>query len=202
MEPRTPGPLKHLNPSGPSDASPNGSGQSDLQIGAEVVRAAARSLPARPGVYQMEAADREVLYVGKARVLRNRVATYSSVQRLPIRLRRMIAQVRHIEFTVTEHEAEALLLEANRIKKLRPRYNILLRDDHSYPYIHLRTDHAWPQLLKHRGRKRRDGHYFGPFASVRAVNVSDNRTILANDLSSRKLHVLIAIIREPVLCFL
>ena len=174
MEPRTPGPLKHLNPSGPSDASPNGGGQSDLQIGAEVVRAAARSLPARPGVYQMEAADREVLYVGKARVLRNRVATYSSVQRLPIRLRRMIAQVRHIEFTVTEHEAEALLLEANRIKKLRPRYNILLRDDKSYPYIHLRTDHAWPQLLKHRGRKRRDGHYFGPFASVRAVNVTLN----------------------------
>ena len=153
---------------------PARNGQTDLEIGADVVREAARSFPARPGVYQMETAGREVLYVGKARVLRNRVASYASVQRLPVRLRRMIAQVRHVEFTVTEHEAEALLLEANRIKKLRPRYNILLRDDKSYPYIRLRMDHAWPQLLKHRGRKQRDGYYFGPFASVRAVNVTLN----------------------------
>ncbi len=160
--------------SDPAAAGPEPSKVSDLEAGAEVIRQAARTLPARPGVYQMEGADREVLYVGKARVLRNRVSTYASVGRLPVRLRRMIARVRHVEFTVTEHEAEALLLEANRIKRLRPRYNILLRDDKSYPYIHLRTDHAWPQLLKHRGRKRRNGHYFGPFASVRAVNVTLN----------------------------
>ena len=156
------------------DEDPVHGTQSDLQKGAEVVRVAARTLPTQPGVYQMEAADREVLYVGKARVLRNRVASYASVQRLSIRLQRMIAQVRHVEFTVTEHEAEALLLEANRIKRLRPRYNILLRDDKSYPYLHLRTGHPWPQLLKHRGRRRKDGHYFGPFASVRAVNVTLN----------------------------
>ena len=174
MERRTRTPSK---PTDASDCAPGTSDrgdQSDLEIGADVVREAARSLPARPGVYQMETEKREVLYVGKARILRNRVASYAAVQRLPIRLQRMIAQVRHIEFTVTEHEAEALLLEANRIKKLRPRYNILLRDDKSYPYIRLRTDHAWPQLLKHRGRKQRDGHYFGPFASVRAVNVTLN----------------------------
>ncbi len=161
-------------PPGPSAAAAGaaGPGASDLEVGAEVIRAAARALPARPGVYQMEAADGEVLYVGKARVLRNRVGTYAAVRRLSVRLRRMIARVRRVEFTVTEHEAEALLLEANRIKRLRPRYNILLRDDKSYPYIRLRTDHAWPQLLKHRGRKQRDGRYFGPFASVRAVNVT------------------------------
>ena len=174
METGTTPALRSPETSGGAAAAAGRTERSDLETGADVVREAARALPARPGVYQMETAKREVLYVGKARVLRNRVASYAAVQRLPIRLRRMIAQVRHVEFTVTEHEAEALLLEANRIKKLRPRYNILLRDDKSYPYIRLRTDHAWPQLLKHRGRKRRDGHYFGPFASVRAVNVTLN----------------------------
>ncbi len=170
------------------------SATSDLQAGVKVVKAAAQSLPAQPGVYQMETAEREVLYVGKARVLRNRVASYAGVRRLPIRLQRMVAQVRHVEFTVTEHEAEALLLEANRIKKLRPRYNILLRDDKSYPYIRLRTDHPWPQLVKHRGQRRKDGDYFGPFASVSAVNVTLNalqrafplRTCTDRELETRK----------------
>lgn len=154
----------------PTRARPSG----DPGEGLAAVREGARLLPARPGVYRMHAADGEALYVGKARVLRKRVASYAQVSRLTPRLRRMVEETRSVEFVVTEHEAEALLLEANQIKRLRPRYNVLLRDDKSYPYILLRTDHRWPQLLKHRGRRRRDGEYFGPFASAGAVNTTLN----------------------------
>ncbi len=138
--------------------------------GFAVVQAALPGLPATPGVYRMIDGRGGVLYVGKAKNLRKRVAAYAHPGRLSVRIARMVAQVAAVEVTATHTEAEALLLEANLIKRLRPRYNILLRDDKSFPYILLRTDHAWPQLVKHRGARKRAGDYFGPFASAGAVN--------------------------------
>jgi excinuclease ABC subunit C len=112
----------------------------------------------------------DVLYVGKAKSLKKRVNAYTQMDKHPIRLQRMIAQTVHMEFAITHTETEALLLEANLIKKLKPRYNILLRDDKSFPYILITGDHEFPQVLKHRGAKVRKGEYFGPFASGGAVN--------------------------------
>jgi excinuclease ABC subunit C len=118
----------------------------------------------------MIAADGEVLYVGKARSLRSRVAAYTQPTRLEIRLIRMVSATRTMEFAVTDSEAEALLLENNLIKRFRPRFNVLLRDDKSFPYIVIRRDTEWPQLAKHRGTREPDNEYFGPFASATAVN--------------------------------
>ncbi len=146
----------------------------DLEVGLAAIREGARLLPTKPGVYRMHGVNGKVLYVGKARVLRTRVLSYAQTSCLGPRLLRMVSETRNVEFVVTEHEHEALLLEANQIKRLKPRYNILLRDDKSYPYILLRTDHPWPQLLKHQGRRRKTGDYFGPFASAGAVNVTLN----------------------------
>ncbi|UYN98062.1 MAG: excinuclease ABC subunit UvrC [Enhydrobacter sp.] len=129
-----------------------------------------RTLPRKPGVYRMIAADGEVLYVGKARSLRNRVAAYTQPTRLATRLVRMVSATRTMEFAVTGSEAEALLLENNLIKRFRPRFNVLLRDDKSFPYIVIRRDTDWPQLAKHRGTREPDNEYFGPFASATAVN--------------------------------
>ncbi|HEU5095992.1 MAG TPA: excinuclease ABC subunit UvrC [Reyranella sp.] len=129
-----------------------------------------RTLPRKPGVYRMIAADGEVLYVGKARSLRSRVAAYTQPTRLATRLMRMVSATRTMEFAVTDSEAEALLLENNLIKRFRPRFNVLLRDDKSFPYIVIRRDTEWPQLAKHRGTREPDNEYFGPFASATAVN--------------------------------
>ena len=115
-------------------------------------------------------ADGDVLYVGKAKNLKKRVTSYTKVDRLGVRIRRMVAQTAAMEFVTTHTEAEALLLEANLIKRLKPRYNILLRDDKSFPSILVTTDHPYPQVLKHRGAQTRKGDYFGPFASAWAVN--------------------------------
>ncbi|MDE2621091.1 MAG: excinuclease ABC subunit UvrC, partial [Sphingomonadales bacterium] len=115
-----------------------------------------------------------VLYVGKARVLRNRVANYTQVDRLPLRLRRMVSQCRSMTIVTTNSEAEALLLEAQFIKRFRPAYNVLLRDDKSFPFILLRGDHAFPRIMKHRGARRADGNYYGPFASAGSVNTTIN----------------------------
>ncbi|MCH7888629.1 MAG: excinuclease ABC subunit UvrC [Proteobacteria bacterium] len=142
--------------------------------GSAVVTAALGALPRCPGVYRMVGAKGEVLYVGKARNLKKRVASYANVAKLPLRLRRMVAQTAAVEVVTTHTEVEALLLEANLIKRLRPRCNILLRDDKSFPYILLRRDHAWAQLIKYRGARNRAGEYFGPFASVGAVNQTLN----------------------------
>ena len=114
----------------------------------------------------------DALYVGKAKNLKKRVANYTVPQRQSMRIRRMIAQVRSMEFVTTHTEAEALLLEANLIKRLTPRYNILLRDDKSFPYILVTSDHAFPRVVKYRGARTRQGEYFGPFASAGAVNES------------------------------
>jgi len=116
----------------------------------------------------------EVLYVGKAKNIRKRVASYLQTPRLTTRLMRMVALTRAMEFVTTHTEAEAFLLEANHIKRYRPPFNILLRDDKSFPYILLRADHPWPQITKHRGARGKGGEYFGPFASASAVNSTLN----------------------------
>ncbi len=145
-----------------------------IAAGAAVIAAVLGGLPSAPGVYRMIGAKGEVLYVGKARSLKKRVASYANIARLPERLRRMVARIVSVEVVTTHTEIEALLLEANLIKRLKPGYNILLRDDKSFPYIVLRSDHPWPQLTKHRGARKRDGEYFGPFASASAVNQTLN----------------------------
>ncbi|WP_428378093.1 excinuclease ABC subunit UvrC [Lichenicoccus sp.] len=127
-------------------------------------------MPLSPGVYRMLDARGEALYVGKARALRKRVASYTQVARLPERLRRMVSETATMEIVTTHTEAEALLLEANLIKRLKPRFNIMLRDDKSYPWLMLSENHAFPQIAKHRGKPTPGASYWGPFASAWAVN--------------------------------
>jgi excinuclease ABC subunit C len=141
-----------------------------LGQGVEVIRSEARNLPGRPGVYRMLGAKGEVLYVGKARDLKKRVATYAQLPKLPNRLKRMVSETRALEVVTCHTEVEALLLESNLIKRLAPRYNVVLRDDKSFPNILVTDDHPFPQVAKHRGAKSRKGTYFGPFASAGAVN--------------------------------
>ena len=140
-----------------------------LRHGIEVIQAFARHLPNRPGVYRMFDREGEVLYVGKAKNLKNRVGSYARGMAHTNAVARMIAETANMEFVTTGTETEALLLESNLIKQLRPRYNVLLRDDKSFPYILLTGDHPAPALAKHRGSRQRKGDYFGPFASVWAV---------------------------------
>ncbi len=127
-------------------------------------------LPTRPGVYRMFNGEGEVLYVGKAKSLKARVSSYATLNGHSNRIARMISETRAMQFVVTETETESLLLEANLIKSLKPRYNVLMRDDKSFANILLALDHPIPQILKHRGAQKRKGHYFGPFASAGAVN--------------------------------
>jgi excinuclease ABC subunit C len=142
--------------------------------GPEVIRAFVRNLPTSPGVYRMLDTAGEVIYVGKARSLKARVTNYTHPEGLDTRIQRMVALTHSMEFVRTETEAEALLLEANLIKRLRPRFNVLLRDDKSFPYILIATEHEAPELRKHRGSRRAKGHYFGPFASALAVKRTIN----------------------------
>ena len=146
-----------------------GSDQPDLDTGVAAIRATVRQLPVRPGVYRMLDTKGDVLYVGKARALRNRVTNYTQVARLSKRLQRMVSQTRSMQIVTTNTEAEALLLEAQLIKRYRPPYNVLLRDDKSFPFILLREDHPFPQVRKHRGARRFKGQYYGPFASAGSV---------------------------------
>ena len=146
----------------------------DLDAGVAAIRNVARTLPSRPGVYRMLDARGDVLYIGKARALKSRVTTYTQVARLPKRLSRMVAQTRSLTIVTTNNEAEALLLEAQLIKRYRPPFNVLLRDDKSFPYILLRQDHAFPRIQKHRGARRAKGQYYGPFASAGSVNQTLN----------------------------
>ncbi|HEX8241541.1 MAG TPA: excinuclease ABC subunit UvrC [Allosphingosinicella sp.] len=146
-----------------------GSDQPDLEAGVAAIRKVVKSLPVRPGVYRMLDAKGDVLYVGKARMLKNRVTQYTQVARLTKRLQRMVSQTRSMQIVTTSTEAEALLLEAQLIKRYRPPYNVLLRDDKSFPFILLREDHPFPQIRKHRGARRHKGQYYGPFASAGSV---------------------------------
>ncbi|MGH1403055.1 MAG: excinuclease ABC subunit UvrC [Alphaproteobacteria bacterium] len=142
----------------------------DLKNGKDVIQGYLSTLPLTAGVYRMISEQDEVLYVGKAKALRNRVRSYTHVEKLPYRLQNMVSLTTKMEFINTETEAEALILEANLIKKYKPRFNILLRDDKSFPYILVRKDHDFPQILKHRGAKTIKGDYFGPFPSAGDVN--------------------------------
>src|SRR5579872_4142535 len=141
-----------------------------IAAGAEAIRAALRHVPASPGVYRMLDKKGDALYVGKARNLKSRVQNYVHVAGLSNRLRRMVAETAALEIVITATEAEALLLECNMIKRLMPRFNVLLRDDKSFPFIHLTAGHPFPQLTKFRGARDKGGAYFGPFASAGAVN--------------------------------
>jgi excinuclease ABC subunit C len=146
-----------------------GSDRPDLEAGIAAIRAVVKTLPVRPGVYRMLDARGDVLYVGKARALKNRVTAYTQVARQTKRLLRMIAQTRSMQIVTTHSEAEALLLEAQLIKRYRPPYNVLLRDDKSFPFILLREDHDFPRVQLHRGARRLKGQYYGPFASAGSV---------------------------------
>jgi excinuclease ABC subunit C len=146
-----------------------GADQPDLEKGVAAIREVLKTLPRRPGVYRMQDARGDVLYVGKARALRNRVTNYTQVAKLPKRLQRMVSQTRSMTIVTTRTEAEALLLEAQLIKRFRPPYNVLLRDDKSFPFILLREDHDFPRIQKHRGARRIKGQYYGPFASAGSV---------------------------------
>ena len=142
----------------------------DIGRGIEYLRGELKTLSSDPGVYRMLNGVGEVLYVGKARNLARRVGSYTQPNRLSNRIMRMVSETEKLEVIVTTSEIEALLLESNLIKQMKPRYNILLRDDKSLPLILLTADHDFGQLTKHRGRKSRRGEYFGPFASAGSVN--------------------------------
>jgi excinuclease ABC subunit C len=138
--------------------------------GKNLIRKKITLISKNPGVYRMLGKKNEILYVGKAKNLPNRLKNYICEKNLPIRTERMLSQTKNIEITTTSNESEALLLEANLIKKHKPKFNILLRDDKSFPYIFISINEKWPQLTKHRGKKTREGSYFGPFASVGSAN--------------------------------
>jgi excinuclease ABC subunit C len=146
----------------------------DGSVGAEVVQRLVKRLPNAPGVYRMMNAAGDVLYVGKARSLKKRVTNYAQGRFHTNRIGRMVRETAAMEFVVTRTETEALLLEANLIKRLRPRFNVLMRDDKSFPYILLTGDHPAPGIFKHRGARSRKGDYFGPFASAGAVDRTIN----------------------------
>ncbi len=146
----------------------------DFDTGIAAIRNVLKTLPLKPGVYRMHDAKGDVLYVGKARALKNRVGNYVQIDRLANRLRRMVALTRSMTIVTTNSEAEALLLEAQLIKRYRPAYNVLLRDDKSFPFILLRADHKFPRIQKHRGARRHKGQYYGPFASAGSVNQTLN----------------------------
>ncbi len=137
--------------------------------GIDVIAGFMKTAPTAPGVYRMLDAHDDVLYVGKAKDIKKRIASYTHVNRLTHRLKRMVSATRSMIFITTRTEAEALLLEASLIKRFKPPFNVLLKDDKSFPYILLRTDHKWPQITKHRGARKHKGHYFGPFASAASV---------------------------------
>ncbi len=165
--------MAHNHPK-PATAPPLSDADSQPPAGADAIRAYLRTMPSAPGVYRMLDHRGDVLYVGKAKNLKKRITSYTKPTGLGNRIARMVAATRKMEIITTHTEAEALLLESNLIKKLKPRYNILLRDDKSFPYILITGDHAWPRITKHRGARSDKGEYFGPFASAASVNETLN----------------------------
>jgi excinuclease ABC subunit C len=158
----------------PTPTTPTAKAGHPAKTGPDVIAGYLKTLPATPGVYRMLDAAGEVIYVGKARSLRSRVANYARLAGHTNRIARMILATASMEFVTVGTEAEALLLEANLIKRFRPRFNVLMRDDKSFPYILIARDHPAPAVLKHRGARTRKGEYFGPFASAGAVNRTVN----------------------------
>jgi len=166
--------MQNSSDSQPEEAPNRGEGSEAERKGVEVIADEVKRLPNGPGVYRMLDKNGEVLYVGKARSLKKRVTSYTRLQGQSNRIVRMILATASMEFVVTQTEPEALLLEANLIKRLRPRFNVLLRDDKSFPYILVTGDHESPAIVKHRGARKRKGAYFGPFASAGAVDRTIN----------------------------
>jgi excinuclease ABC subunit C len=166
-------PEKSATTESPPTKAPDKPALSELH-GKEFIRAKTRRLPRSPGVYRMLGHNGDVLYVGKAKNLKNRVTSYAGGKGHTNRTTRMITLVHDITIITTETESQALLLEAQLIKRYKPPYNVLLRDDKSFPYIFIRTDHEWPQITKHRGAQKATGYYFGPFASAGSVNKTLN----------------------------
>jgi len=152
----------------------NEAAEDGVESGPDVIKRFAKTLPGRPGVYRMYNHKGDVLYVGKARNLKNRVSNYTRLGGHTNRIAAMIANTSSMEFVTTKTEPEALLLEANLIKRLKPRYNVILRDDKSFPYILIAKDHDVAQITKHRGARSRKGSYYGPFASAGSVNTTVN----------------------------
>ncbi len=142
--------------------------------GQEIIKATSKTLPNQPGVYQMEDNNGNILYIGKAKNLSNRVKNYLSINNLTRRIQRMVSLTNSMNFFVTNTELEAIILECNLIKKHKPRFNVLLRDDKSFPYIFISSEHDFPRIEKHRGPKNKPGRYYGPFASPDAVNRTIN----------------------------
>jgi excinuclease ABC subunit C len=141
-------------------------------IGLEALRAALKTVPTAPGVYKMIDVNGKILYIGKAKNLSNRVTSYTNINNLNNRIMRMVNQIHSVEIVVTKNEAEALLMEAGLIRRFTPRYNVLLKDDKSFPYLRLDTSSAFPRIEKHRGAQSKPGEYFGPFANVGALNAT------------------------------
>jgi len=141
-----------------------------LELGKKVIKDKIPLISRNAGVYKMISSSGEILYIGKAKNIPNRLKSYASDSNLPIRTERMLSLTHSLETTTTNNESEALLLEANLIKKHKPRFNILLRDDKSFPYIYIGNKDKWPQLTKLRGKKSKSGHYFGPFSSIGSAN--------------------------------
>ena len=140
------------------------------EAGKEIIKKQLPLIPKLPGVYRMLNSNNEILYVGKAKSLPNRLKSYVTEKNHIIRTERMLSQTKKIEITTTSNESEALLLEANLIKKYKPKFNILLRDDKSFPFIYIGNKNKWPQIKKHRGKKEKEGFFFGPFASAGSAN--------------------------------
>jgi excinuclease ABC subunit C len=168
--PPSPRSVKSKSPQGDASKSKQPKRAPSIVEGIATLKAAVKTLPARPGVYRMLDAAGEALYVGKARNLKKRVTSYTTAAKLTERLARMVAETVSLEVVTTRSEVEALLLEQNMIKKLMPRFNVLLRDDKSFPYIFITGDRDCAQITKYRGARKRPGDYFGPFASAGAVN--------------------------------
>ena len=141
-----------------------------LEQGKKIIKDKIPLISKNPGIYKMLSSTGEILYIGKAKNIPNRLKNYVTDSNLPIRTERMLSLTHNLETTTTNNESEALLLEANLIKKHKPRYNILLRDDKSFPYIYIGNKDKWPQLTKLRGKKTKSGYYFGPFASIGSAN--------------------------------
>ncbi len=142
----------------------------DIKQGLEILKKHIKVAPEKPGVYRMIGADEKVLYVGKAKNIKKRIVAYSHIDKLPYRLQRMVSEIRRMEFIIVENEAKALLMENELIKRLEPRYNILLKDDKTFPHLVIDVEAEFPSLRKYRGKRNDKSKYFGPFASVLAVN--------------------------------
>ena len=142
----------------------------NIRQGLEILKKHIKVAPEKPGVYRMIGADEKVLYVGKAKNIKKRIVAYSHIDKLPYRLQRMVSEIRRMEFIIVENEAEALLMENELIKRLEPRYNILLKDDKTFPHLVIDVESEFPSLRKYRGKRNDKSKYFGPFASVLAVN--------------------------------